>query len=391
MLELSVLQLNNYLKNLIDQDEFLFYIGVFGEVSNYKISGGNAYFDIIEEGAQLSCIQFGAGADIKNGDRVLVSGRVNYHTRFGKLTFIASKIEPFGLGALYKKYLELKAKLEAEGLFDERYKKQLPKFASCIGVVTSETGAVIHDIIRVTRKNNPYTDIVLYPAKVQGEGAEFEIAQGIKYLDSLKKIDLIIVARGGGSFEDLGAFNTEAVARAVFECKKPIVSGVGHETDFSLCDFAADVRASTPSVAAEISVFKYFDAVNDVSLNLSNIKSKINELLRNDKAYVANNLDNISHFASRKVDAAKNRVLSVTAASKSAVTVIVANAKSQLELVSLKIDKTNPMNLLKRGYTKVLAGDKLVKSVDDVSVGDEIKFELSDGKVYAKVLKGEKR
>lgn len=268
-IKLNITQLNTIIKRIIDAEEFLQTISVYGEVTNFKVSAGNAYFDIKEDGAQLACIKFGAtDLDIHNGDMVLLTGRLNYYVKTGRLSFIASRIEPYGLGELYKQYLLLKAKLEAEGLFDESRKKELPRFANKVGVVTSETGAVIRDIVHVARKKNPFTDIIVYPARVQGAGAENEIVEGLEYFEN-SDVDVVIIARGGGSFEDLAPFNTEKLARKIFECKKPIISAVGHETDFSLSDFVSDMRAPTPSVAAEIAFY-------DFRLALANLQEKIN-------------------------------------------------------------------------------------------------------------------
>lgn len=392
MLELSVFQLNNYIKNLIDEDQLLFFVGVFGEVSNFKISGNNAYFDIIDEDAQISCIKFGATEnEIQNGSKVLASGRVNYHSKYGKLTFIVSKVEPYGMGSLYTKFLQLKAKLEGLGVFDERNKKQLPKFAKTIGVVTSATGAVIHDIINVTRKNNPRTNIVLFPAKVQGEGAEDEIASGIKQLDKMPEIDVIIVASGGGSFEDLSPFNTEKVAMAVYECKTPIISAVGHETDFSLSDFAADLRAPTPSVAAQIAVFNYYDEIARIEDLMSGIKYRVRAKLSLSKNDVRNVVNEILIKLTTKINGISKMVVAKSKQIENQVANIVLNKKRELELLSAKIEKQNPMFILKKGYTKAYNNGILVKSVDDVKQGDKLSLNVVDGVITTQVIKGEKR
>ena len=250
-LTLTILQFNTFVKNILDAEEFLSNVSVVGEVTNFKMSGGHAYFDLKEESAMLSCVKFGASdLNIKNGDLLTVTGKVNFYVKSGRLNFIVSKVQAYGLGELYQRFLMLKEKLESEGLFREEIKKPIPQFSKRIGVVTSETGAVIRDIINVTKSKNPYTDIVLYPSKVQGVGAENELAKGIEYFNTREDIDVIIVGRGGGSLEDLAPFNTEKVVKGIYASNLPIISAVGHETDFTLCDFAADMRAPTPSAAA---------------------------------------------------------------------------------------------------------------------------------------------
>ena len=283
-LTLSILQFNNFVKRILDAEDFLSNISVFGEVTNFKVSGGNAYFDLKDENAMLSCVKFDASTlNIKNGDLITVFGKVNFYVKSGRLNFIVSRAEAYGLGALYQNFLMLKQKLETEGLFREEIKKEIPKFSKRIGVVTSETGAVIRDIINVTRSKNPYTDIVVYPSKVQGVGAEDELVSGIEYFNSRDDIDVIIVARGGGSLEDLSPFNTEKIVRGIYRSNLPVISAVGHETDFTLCDFAADLRVPTPSVAAEVAVFDYFEQIENINVTNKNIYYFITKKLEEDK------------------------------------------------------------------------------------------------------------
>ena len=348
-IKLNITQLNSIIKRIIDSEEFLQSISVYGEVSNFKISAGNAYFDIKEDGAQLACIKFGATElDIHNGDMVLLTGRLNYYIKTGKLSFIASIIEPYGLGELYKQYLLLKEKLTAEGLFDEQYKKELPRFANKVGVVTSETGAVIRDIVHVARKKNPYTDIIVYPARVQGVGAENEIIAGIKYFENTD-VDVVILARGGGSFEDLAPFNTESLVRTIFSAKKPIISAVGHETDFSLSDFAGDMRAPTPSVAGELAFFDF----NLAQENIEYQKTRIVELGMNMIETKANLVESLA-------DDVKNNIQFLLSAKQNALDLLANNVvssgelttnmhRSNLDKLVLNIEKSNPMTILKNG------------------------------------------
>ena len=226
---ISVSQLSGYIKGIFEAEELLHNIMVYGEISGLSILRGNAYFSLKDEEAILSCVFFGADEkNLKNGDLVVVTGTPRYYVKGGKLNFNVYKVEPFGVGELFKKFLETKERLAKEGFFDEDRKKEIPKDIKRIGVVTSEMGAVIQDIINVTTRRNKSIDIVLYPARVQGDGADKDIIEGIKFFENYN-VDVIIVARGGGSFEDLMPFNSEELARVVFECTKPLISAVGHD------------------------------------------------------------------------------------------------------------------------------------------------------------------
>ena len=388
-IKLNITQLNSIIKRIIDSEEFLQSISVYGEVSNFKISAGNAYFDIKEDGASLACIKFGAdNLDIHNGDMVLLTGRLNYYIKTGKLSFIASIIEPYGLGELYKQYLLLKEKLTAEGLFDEQYKKELPRFANKVGVVTSETGAVIRDIVHVARKKNPYTDIIVYPARVQGVGAENEIIAGIKYFENTD-VDVVILARGGGSFEDLAPFNTESLVRTIFSAKKPIISAVGHETDFSLSDFASDMRAPTPSVAGELAFFDF----NLAQENIEYLKTRIVELGMNMIETKANLVESLA-------DDVKNNIQFLLSAKQNALDLLANNVvssgelttnihRSNLDKLVLNIEKSNPMTILKNGYSIVEKEGNKITSAKQTKVGDKIKIFMHDGKFDATITNKE--
>ena len=388
-IKLNITQLNSIIKRIIDSEEFLQSISVYGEVSNFKISAGNAYFDIKEDGASLACIKFGAdNLDIHNGDMVLLTGRLNYYIKTGKLSFIASIIEPYGLGELYKQYLLLKEKLTAEGLFDEQYKKELPRFANKVGVVTSETGAVIRDIVHVARKKNPYTDIIVYPARVQGVGAENEIIAGIKYFENTD-VDVVILARGGGSFEDLAPFNTESLVRTIFSAKKPIISAVGHETDFSLSDFASDMRAPTPSVAGELAFFDF----NLAQENIEYLKTRIVELGMNMIETKANLVESLA-------DDVKNSIQFLLSAKQNALDLLANNVvssgelttnihRSNLDKLVLNIEKSNPMTILKNGYSIVEKEGNKITSAKQTKVGDKIKIFMHDGKFDATITNKE--
>ena len=390
-LKLNITQLNTLVKRIIDAEEFLQTISVYGEVSNFKISAGNAYFDIKENGAQLACIKFGASnLDIKNGDMVLLTGRLNYYVKTGRLSYVANIIEPYGIGELYKQYLALKEKLATEGLFDERYKKQLPKFANKVGVVTSETGAVIRDIVHVAKKKNPFTDIIVYPARVQGIGAEAEIIAGLKYFEE-SDVDVVIIARGGGSFEDLSPFNTESLVRQIFMCKKPVISAVGHETDFSLSDFVSDMRAPTPSVAAEIAFYDYNKIIADINSYINSIfdsshnfiKNKTSQLLENNNI-VLQSLTNIKNKENNKLEGSITQV-------QNAFQNIINNNKFNLEKTMLVIEKSNPLNILKQGYAMAKRNGETISSVNNIQNGDIIDLTFSDGYAKAQIINKENK
>ncbi len=390
-IKLNITQLNTIIKRIIDAEEFLRVISVYGEVTNFKISAGNAYFDIKEEGASLSCIFFGASnLTIKNGDMVLLTGRLNYYVKTGKLSFIASKVEEYGLGELYKQFLLLKERLGAEGLFDEEIKKEIPRFAKKVGVVTSETGAVIRDIVHVAKKKNKYTDIIVYPARVQGEKAEDEIIAGLNYFENTD-VDVVIIARGGGSFEDLAPFNTEKLVRAIYACKKPIISAVGHETDFSLSDFASDMRAPTPSVAAEIAFFDYEQTLQDlndvIKKNIEDsslIISSKQEKIKAQDEQILNQIQNIIGNNYLLTKSAMSQVLSNY-------TLNIEKQKSNLNKLTAVIEKSNPMNILKSGYSITEKDGKRINSIKNIDVGDNVKITLTDGSIDAIVKSKEKK
>ena len=384
---LSVIQFNTFVKNILDAEEFLANISVYGEVTNLKMSGGHAYFDLKDENAMLSCVKFGASdLNIKNGDLVTAFGKVNFYVKSGRLNFIVGRVAAAGMGDLYQRFLMLKEKLEKEGLFREEIKKSIPKFAKNIGVVTSETGAVIRDIIHVTRSKNPYTNIIVYPSKVQGNGAENELARGIEYFNSRDDIDTIIVARGGGSLEDLSPFNTEKIVRAIYSSEKPIISAVGHETDFTLCDFAADLRVPTPSVAAEVAVFDYFEQVRNLSLINDNIYYFITKKIKEDKNIISSLSSAIIDKTKLKLESSRTNVLLILKEIESKMLATIKEKETKLNLISGLISKMNPLEILKSGYSLVEKQGKKVASIKDVSVDDEVIINLEDGKVKARVI-----
>ena len=386
-LTLTISQFNTFVKNIFDAEEFLHNISIFGEVTNLKISGGNAYFDLKDQNAMLSCVKFGADdLTIKNGDLITVFGKVNFYVKSGRLNFVVVKTQAYGLGELYQNFLKLKESLEKEGLFRDEIKKPIKRFAKRIGVVTSETGAVIRDIVNVARKKNPCIDIVVYPSRVQGAGAEFEIVKGVEFFDLREDIDTIIIARGGGSFEDLSPFNTEVVARAVFAATKPVISAVGHETDFTICDFASDLRVPTPSVAAEVAVYDYYQTKDHIKQLYNNNYNILKNIIETKKQTLIEDVDIIGSKLKLLIGDYLIKVNSNSARISQLTQIIFSEKKNKLLRLADVISKLNPLEILKAGYSVVSKDNVKILSAGTLKKDDEISIMMSDGRVDAKVL-----
>ncbi len=386
----KVVELNSIIKRVFDMEEMLHGILVEGEVTNFKISGSHGYFNLKDKEAQIFCTFFNitrSSVDIpKNGDQVVVRGTPDFYVKGGSLSLKVTKMTPAGLGALYLKFLELKEKLEKEGLFLQEHKKPLPPHPKRIGVITSRTGAVIQDIINVTTRRNPFCDIVLFPCKVQGENAEIEIARAVERLDRENIVDVIIVGRGGGSMEDLMCFNTEIVARAVYNCKTPIISAVGHETDFSLCDFASDMRAPTPSAAAEIASPDIVSSIRNFK-NLAEImQRKSMEIVKNSTEKMKNNISTLKYLGDSKISKGENKIMTDTNQMLNLIRNIYIEKRNTLKLASTKIDSLSPMKMLEKGFSRVTKDGVSLKSTKSVKVGDVITTHLLDGEVQSKVV-----
>ncbi len=361
---ISVSQLSGYIRGIFEAEELLHNISVYGEISDLSISRGNAYFNLKDEGAILSCVFFETDvSNLKNGDLVTVTGTPKYYVKGGKLNFNVVRVEPFGVGELFRKFLEIKERLAKEGLFDTDRKKPLPKNIRRIGIVTSEKGAVLQDIINITSRRNKSVDLVLYPTRVQGNGADKEIIEGITFFDHYDNVDVIIVARGGGSLEDLMAFNSEALARAVADCKKVVISAVGHETDFTIIDFVADLRAPTPSAAAELAVGERREKINNL----------VSQFKRMSRMYD-------SMFAGLKNDMFKlKRELEIEIKN------FINNKEYELNLLSGSLKKLNPKNILERGFAKVEINGRAVTETKGIKPQEELEIYLKDGKIVSKV------
>lgn len=382
---LTVTQISTYFKQIFDAEELLFNVRVVGEISGLSIVRNVAYFVLKDEGATMSCVCFDiSNFSYQNGDKVILTGTPRYYVKGGKLNFNVQKVEKFGLGELYQQFLKLKADLEVKGYFDESHKIPMPKIIKRIGVVTSKEGAVIQDIINVRTRRNPYIDIVLYPVRVQGIGAEYEIAKGIKFLDNYN-VDVIIVARGGGSLEDLAPFNTEVVADAVFGANKFILSAVGHETDYTICDFCSDLRAPTPSVAAEL-------LCSDMGEQISKFYSLLPRLRQSIQTIYIEKHGLFTTLSRNLIDAFNSKnVLNANLLSKLVIRLkytannFYSSLDNKFKLLENKLQKLNPSEVLKLGFAVVKKNSEQINSVRNVNIGDDIAVEMSDGKIYAKV------
>ncbi len=386
---LSVTQVNRLIKDLIDNEVILEDILITGELSSFSITRNIAYFTLKDNDNVLSCVQFGAKREFKLGDMVQCRGNVKYYPKGGKLTFNAFTIEECGQGELYQQFLKLKAKLENEGLFDEKNKIPIPKFVNSIGVVTSKTGAVLQDIKNVTKRRNPNLDIFVYDAQVQGKYAVQDVIEGITYFDNMSDVDVIIVARGGGSLEDLAPFNDEELARIAYICNKPIISAVGHETDFSILDFVCDLRAPTPSAAAELVTFDQCEIARYIreltSTINSNVETKVNTLDNQTKL----NVLKIEHGISNIVSGETLRINEMLNKIENKIETLISNSIYRVNISINTLDKLNPVKLLQNGYSHVTIENETI-NYNNTNVGDEIKIKAKDVNLKAVIIQKEK-
>lgn len=389
-LTLTVTQLNEYVRRSFASDPMLHGICLTGELSNLKRhSSGHWYFTLKDEEAAINCAMFRQAAfglrfRPENGQRVRVFGSVGLYTKTGSYQFYADSMEPDGVGDLYLRFEALKRKLTQEGLFDPSLKKPVPVLPKGVGIITSKTGAVVHDIARVSWRRYPGMPLYLLPVKVQGEGAAQEIAQGLRIMDKLSVVDVIIVGRGGGSMEDLWAFNEEAVARAIAACKTPVISAVGHETDFTISDMVADLRAPTPSAAAEL-------AVPEKSALLHEIDALTDDMLRAFERQMAEKQLKLSLLQQRLTSASpaqRSERLRAALAALSVRMETAFNAAMQrkqhaVERALLRIRSSGPMETLKRGYAVVMRDRQVVRNASELKAGDVLQIQLADGRIEA--------
>ena len=388
----SVGQVNRYVKNMFTQDFFLQKVYVKGEVSNCKYhTSGHIYFSLKDETGTISCVMFagqrrGLGFSMKDGDKVVAGGTVDVYERDGRYQLYAKEITLEGAGALYERFLALKQELEEMGMFAQEYKQPIPPFVRKLGVVTAPTGAAVQDIRNVSFRRNPYLQIILYPALVQGEGAAESVAKGIRMLDEAG-VDVIIAGRGGGSIEDLWAFNEEIVARAIFECRTPVISAVGHETDFTIADFVADLRAPTPSAAAELAVYDYrsvLKAAGSLRERLHRAMWGKTELFRERLLSYQTKLSYVSPQNRLRED--RQRMISLEEALEKTMNLKIKEERQRLSVYLERFSGLSPLKKLNQGYSYVAdEKGKTVTSVDGIKAKDRLFISVTDGTIETEV------
>lgn len=386
----SVGQVNKYIKNMFAQDFMLHLISIKGEVSNCKYhTSGHIYFTLKDKAGAMSAVMFAGNAKnmtfrMKDGDQVVVTGSVEVYEKMGTYQIYARQIELDGEGNLYLRFEQLKKELEDMGMFAAEYKRPIPKYAGKIGVVTAQTGAAIQDIRNISGRRNPYVQLILYPALVQGEGAAQSIVNGIHALDRMG-LDIIIVGRGGGSIEDLWAFNEEIVARAIFECNTPVISAVGHETDWTIADFVSDRRAPTPSAAAELAVFDYRQMIDQ----LSNIKKRMDSNLSGKIEFYRERLSHIKTRVSysspaNRLNENRKRLADLEERLLLLMQQQIKDKRQKLIMLSTRLDADSPVKKLSQGYAYVSKEDgRNIHSAADITCGDNIDIYLIDGRAKA--------
>ena len=390
----SVFQVNTYIHNMFHEDYLLSDVSVSGEISNLKFhTSGHIYFTLKDDKSAISCAIFRQSAQklniaLKDGDKIVASGSISNYVPNGSVTFNVTKVEYEGIGDLTKKFEELKQRLAEQGLFDKEFKKPIPKFPKTIGIVTAPTGAAIRDIISVSKRRNPYISLILFPALVQGEGASESIVKGIETLEKAN-VDVIIVGRGGGSLEDLWAFNEEEVAYAIFQCSIPVISAVGHEIDFTISDFTADLRAATPSAAAELAVPDIRQTIADIDDLKKALDKDFERVLKNKLHKLAvyeaklNALSPVNKLNKQKLIAdSYNNKLDLL------IKKIIKEKKAELETLSERLKGVSPLERLKAGMAYVTdASGKRVVGVEGLSDNDKVKLTMKDGYAFAIIEK----
>lgn len=384
--------MNSYIKNMFTQDFALNKISVKGEVSNCKYHpSGHIYFTLKDGGSQIGAVMFASqrknlGFKMEEGQQVVAQGTVDVYERDGKYQLYARSITLDGTGDLFRRFEQLRNELEEMGMFDGCYKQPIPRYAKRVGVVTASTGAAIRDIMNISARRNPYVQLILYPALVQGTEAKYSIVKGIQTLDRMN-LDVIIVGRGGGSIEDLWAFNEEMVARAIFECGTPVISAVGHETDVTIADYVADMRAPTPSAAAELAVFDYsqFEAQTDLyrrTLNrgmerrLERVRYRLNQDVLRLKM----------HHPERQLNEKRQRLADLEDRMGRIMERRVTAGRHRLALLAGRLQSLSPLEQISRGYGFITdGGGKRLESVSQVKPGDRITVRVRDGRAVARV------
>lgn len=386
----SVSQVNSYIRNMFSQDFALSRIAVKGEVSNCKYhTSGHIYFTLKDGGSSIAAVMFagqrkGLEFQLRDGQQVVVKGNVDVYERDGKYQLYAREITPDGAGDLFRRFEALRDELEEMGMFDAQYKRPIPRYAGKVGIVTASTGAAIRDIMNIAKRRNPYVQLILCPAQVQGERAKYSIVKALERLDSMG-LDTIIVGRGGGSIEDLWAFNEEIVARAIFACRTPVISAVGHETDVTIADYVADMRAPTPSAAAELAVFDYLQfAEQTEAFRQALIRSAERQVEKN--RYRAGEYRyrlSLNH-PQKKLDDRRQRAADIESAMSRLVRDRLLTDRHRLALISGRLSGMSPLEKLSQGYGFIGNKDgKKVVSVRQIKPGDVLNIHVQDGRIRA--------
>lgn len=384
---LKISEANSYIKRILSNDPILYNLKVKGEISNFKIhSSKNVYLSLKDESSKINCVIFKNNFDeslqLDNGVKVIASGYISVYERDGSYQLYINSIEIEGIGNLYIEFNKLKEKLSKEGLFDNKYKKAIPKMPKSIGVITSQTGAVIKDIINVVKRRYPKVNIKLYSVNVQGTNSKDEICDGIKFFNEIHNVDTIILGRGGGSIEELWSFNEEVVARAIFDSKIPIISAVGHETDFTICDFVSDMRAPTPSAAAEIAT----PSLDDINYKLDNILSRMNKSMTNTlqvSEYKLNyTIDKINNYLGSYTIKDKFVQLDkiydkINFEAENNISI----KKERLQSMGTILHNLSPLATIDRGYSIVQKDGEVVNSTKNLNLKDNIDIVLKDGNI----------
>ena len=394
----SVTMLNEYIKNIFENSRTLSSVTVRGEISNFtNHRSGHLYFSLKDSDGQIRAVMFRSRAQglkfmPESGMKVIIHGSVTVYPRDGSYQIYVSSMQPDGIGALYLAYEQMKARLAEEGLFDDIHKKPIPMYPRRIGVITSPTGAAVRDIINVTGRRYPMADIYLYPALVQGAGSEDSLVRALDYLDKSGLCDVIIIGRGGGSIEDLWSFNSEKLARRIFDAKTPIISAVGHETDFTICDFVSDMRAPTPSAAAEIAV----PDRRELMMRVDQLDERLATALIRSVQRARERLNVLSDRASaesvrRMLDSKRDEVNYLNEKSALLIRSILQAKRDMLSSSAAKANALSPLSTLSRGYSVAEKDNVVIKSVNEISKGDRLTIIMRDGTAVTEVveIKGE--
>lgn len=390
---LSVSQINFYIKSIIENDGSLQFVLVTGEISNLTVHqrSGHIYLSLKDSNSVISAVMFAGNARrlkfrLENGMKVICRGRISVYEPSGRYQLYIEDMQPDGVGALTLAFEQLKKSLAQKGLFDNAHKKPLPKFPKTIGVITSPTGAAVQDITNIIRRRFPSADIVLAPVLVQGESAPEQLVRAVNKFSASKIADVVIIGRGGGSAEDLWAFNDEQLAYAVYNCETPIISGVGHETDFTICDFVADVRASTPSAAAELAVPDRQELMSYYFKQKQYISAMLDRKIKTAQLRLENQQRRMSASSPKlKAEQLEKQLSAKSEKLTRFMNIYISNKENKLIAAKGKLDGLNPLNVLNRGYAIAEKDEKIITSSKQLKDGDDFTVILSDGKINAKV------